>query len=403
MATAPRRPSGPSPTPSQSSYGTPTALARNPLHLKVNRILSANFEDSGTRTALDTLGEFQLESDTVQLASKGKLRKHVEARMASGSNQFLQAFGEVNQVTIQSIFAFSQSRFTPYADRNSLCCNRISTLCTNPATKSSSNSPPRTTALATSSNTLKDYESKGMHIAHPLHFHSSQRCNDRATTSSRQSLVHLFLTRFTLSESEVKALTSREVPVGPALFAAMDKTERIRADCRALLSGEAGQGTQAGCALAFPFSCRTDESDRLDIMEYTASHLDAGYTKIFKWCSFECRGFSKDALEVSAIMRSAISRLRARPDLLEYVPSLLLHTVLMVRNVTVKSSPSSAKRAPPPSSISSSKPSPEAVPPVYPVRSNCTLMIRYVTSVICSLGSIKPSPANENSWRAFSE
>lgn len=69
---------------------------------------------------------------------------------------------------------------------------------------------------------------------------------NRATTTVQQTLVHLFLARFTLTEHEVKALTSREVPVGPELFAAMDKVERIRADCRALLSGEAGEGTQAG-------------------------------------------------------------------------------------------------------------------------------------------------------------
>lgn len=66
-------------------------------------------------------------------------------------------------------------------------------------------------------------------------------------------------------------------------------------------------------------------------MEYTAQHLDAGYTKIFKWCSFESRGFSKDALEVSGTMRAAISRLKARPDLLESVypspPSPLLADV----------------------------------------------------------------------------
>lgn len=64
-------------------------------------------------------------------------------------------------------------------------------------------------------------------------------------------------------------------------------------------------------------------------MEYTAQHLDAGYTKIFKWCSFECRGFAKDALEVSGTMRAAIFRLKARPDLLEYVSApvaLLSHS-----------------------------------------------------------------------------
>lgn len=68
----------------------------------------------------------------------------------------------------------------------------------------------------------------------------------RASTAVQQSLVHLFLARFTLTETELRALSSREVPVGPELFAAMDKTERIREDCRALLSGEAGEGTQAG-------------------------------------------------------------------------------------------------------------------------------------------------------------
>lgn len=151
----------------------------------------------------------------------------------------------------------------------------------------------------------------------------------RASTTTQQSLVHLFLTRFTLSDAELQALTSRDVPVGPQLFAAMDKTERIRADCRALLSGEAGQGTQAGSALSHgPKKRRAQAADfvpstsglfRLDIMEYTSQHLEAGYSKIFKWCSFESRGFSKDALEVSTTMRQAIFRLKSRPDLLEYV------------------------------------------------------------------------------------
>lgn len=63
-------------------------------------------------------------------------------------------------------------------------------------------------------------------------------------------MVHLFLARFTLTDDELRALSARDVPVGPALFAAMDKTERIRSDCRALLSGEAGEGTQAGSVRA---------------------------------------------------------------------------------------------------------------------------------------------------------
>lgn len=57
----------------------------------------------------------------------------------------------------------------------------------------------------------------------------------------------------------------------------------------------------------------------LDIMEYTSQHLEAGFSKIHKWLTFEARGFAKDVLEVSATVREAVSRLKARPDLLSYV------------------------------------------------------------------------------------
>jgi hypothetical protein len=57
--------------------------------------------------------------------------------------------------------------------------------------------------------------------------------------------VTLFLARFTLNDEEVEAMTSRDVPIGPRFFKAMDKTEKIRSDCRVLMSGEDGP-TQAG-------------------------------------------------------------------------------------------------------------------------------------------------------------
>ena len=63
---------------------------------------------------------------------------------------------------------------------------------------------------------------------------------------SKRSIVTLFLDRFTLSDEEADALTSRDVPVGPRFFAAMDKTQRIRDDCRVLMAGEDGP-TRAGC------------------------------------------------------------------------------------------------------------------------------------------------------------
>lgn len=55
----------------------------------------------------------------------------------------------------------------------------------------------------------------------------------------------LFLNRFTLNDEEAEAITSRDVPIGPRFFEAMNKTERIRNDCRVLMSGEDGP-TKAG-------------------------------------------------------------------------------------------------------------------------------------------------------------
>jgi hypothetical protein len=65
---------------------------------------------------------------------------------------------------------------------------------------------------------------------------------NRASAQLRSQLITLFLSRFTLSPAELAALTSREVPVGQDVFLALDKVERIRKDCHALLGGE--EGTQ---------------------------------------------------------------------------------------------------------------------------------------------------------------
>ena len=59
-----------------------------------------------------------------------------------------------------------------------------------------------------------------------------------ASAQLRATLITLFLSRFTLSEEEKTALTSRDVTVGPAVFAALDRVEAIRQDSQALLSGD---------------------------------------------------------------------------------------------------------------------------------------------------------------------
>jgi hypothetical protein len=96
-----------------------------------------------------------------------------------------------------------------------------------------------------------------------------------------------------------------------------DKTERIRADCRALLSGEAGEGTQAGQVipprvLAKPLASK---ASHLWILEYPASRCCAVYSIMSRLCA------CKDVLEVSQTVREAVARLKNRPELLKSASS----------------------------------------------------------------------------------
>ena len=61
---------------------------------------------------------------------------------------------------------------------------------------------------------------------------------NRQEVKTCQTIVDLFLTRFTLYDDEAKALSSSNVPVGPTFFATMDRAQAIHDDCRVLMVGE---------------------------------------------------------------------------------------------------------------------------------------------------------------------
>jgi conserved oligomeric Golgi complex subunit 6 len=57
---------------------------------------------------------------------------------------------------------------------------------------------------------------------------------------------------------------------------------------------------------------------RLEIMAKTAANLEAGYEKVYRWCSLEFRQMGREVqLEVSPLMRQSVRRLRQRPELLK--------------------------------------------------------------------------------------
>ncbi|KAI0029221.1 oligomeric complex COG6 [Vararia minispora EC-137] len=277
---------------------SPAPIARNPVALRVYKILGTAFDDEASKEALLTLTqlysspttsakgkEVQRNTDDVQgerqavatgalafldsappgdtaARARKNLRRDIETKLGEGSQKFLKAFGEVDQKLdiLQSHISAMRSR-----------CDEAQTQLrtTNQACRS----------LLDRAESLRE---------------------ERQDVERRRSIVTLFLSRFTLADEESEAMVSGEVPIGRRFFAAMDRTYQIREDCRVLMSGEE-RASQAG----------------LDIMATTASYLEKGFEKLFRWCLSEFRNLGRDAaLEVSTNLREAVRRLRRRPELL---------------------------------------------------------------------------------------
>ncbi|KAF8329058.1 oligomeric Golgi complex subunit 6 [Amanita rubescens] len=289
----------------QNASSTPTQ-GRNPITLRLYKILGTSFDDVATREALHTLSEFYSQTSSSgdkppdsgvdgtdgnefgimkksgpsgvvsgELAAKARknFRRDMENKLAEGSQQFMKVLGEVNEKVEELQRHVDQMRAS--------CDDAEGHL---DRTKEASKE------LLERAGTLRE---------------------ERKEAETKKLIATVFLQRFTLTMEELEAITERDVLVGPRFFAAMDKTERIRDDCRLLMSGDDGTPTQAG----------------VDIMAATSSHLEQGYEKIFRWCSNEFRQLSRDVqYEVNPTLCECVQRLRKRPELLSEALSILSET-----------------------------------------------------------------------------
>ncbi|KAG6872401.1 hypothetical protein C0995_009991 [Termitomyces sp. Mi166 len=322
-------------TPALSRNSTSTSLdserrpstasqARNPISVRLYKVLSNNFDDDSTKEALRTLSDLYVTSkpprrneqkllphedveyddhehgtnrslvvalnEAIPGESAAQARRHMrrdmESKLTQGSEQFLKAFGDVDQKLDELQQHISAMR---------LSCDEAE----------------HQLQLTTDSSKILLERAGSLREERHEYFL-------RQDVENKKSIVTAFLTRFTLTESETEAITSRDEPVGPIFFAAMDRTEVIRDDCRILMSGEDGP-TQAG----------------IDIMASTSSSLEQGYEKIVRWCSHEFRQKGRELhFEVTATMREGVKRLRKRPELLTEALNFLSQT----RQTTLMSS-----------------------------------------------------------------
>ncbi|KAF8065376.1 oligomeric Golgi complex subunit 6 [Lyophyllum atratum] len=306
-------------SPSSSSISTErrsssAPQSRNPVSVRLYKVLGSNFEDDATKEALQTLSNLystpsssKLNDQTYITAldetesydegihekqsrtslttvlaeavpgesaarARRNLRRDMESKLTEGSEQFLRAFGEVDQ---------KLDELQKHIKAMQLSCD---------------DAEHHLQLTTESSITLLE--------------RAGSLREERFEVENKKSIVTAFLSRFTLTEAEVDIIMSRDEPVGQRFFEAMDKTERIRDDCRILMSGEDGP-TKAG----------------LDIMASTSSNLEQGYEKISRWCSHEFRQMGRDLqLDITTTMREAIRWLRKRPELLTEALTFLSQT-----------------------------------------------------------------------------
>jgi conserved oligomeric Golgi complex subunit 6 len=136
----------------RSQTASPSPLARNPVSLRLYKVLGATFDDEATREALSTLSDLyspsepsdrcptgdkddigRTEADEINVekmkdvpsflqgappgdtAAKARkhLRRDIESKLEEGSLKFLAAFGSVDQVCV-TLFLFNL-RVTPHS------------------------------------------------------------------------------------------------------------------------------------------------------------------------------------------------------------------------------------------------------------------------------------------------
>ena len=135
----------------RSQTASPSPLARNPVSLRLYKVLGATFEDDATKEALSTLSDLYSPSESPAVVSIAKddvvvpdgvdeldkdsakdapsflrgappgdtaakarkhLRRDIESKMEEGSLRFLAAFGMVDQVRIALSFWLTRGSFS---------------------------------------------------------------------------------------------------------------------------------------------------------------------------------------------------------------------------------------------------------------------------------------------------
>ena len=117
-------------------------------------------------------------------------------------------------------------------------------------------------------------------------------------SAQRKLVVDIFLKRFSLSDAEVRLLTTSSETVNSRFFAALSHLAGIQDDCKTLLM---------------------TDNQRLgqEIMEIMAGHQEAAFDKLFRWTQAELRLMKNEATEITVDLKQGVNALKQKPILFQ--------------------------------------------------------------------------------------
>ncbi|RCI04693.1 Golgi transport complex subunit 6, partial [Rhizopus stolonifer] len=247
-------------TPAVLDSSSLTKKPKNPLANKLNKVLNSSAsEDATVKAALTALSNIP---DLDETSLRRNLRVTIEKKEIETNKKFLNAFKSVVVVN------FLESQM-----------NQMEAVCQD-MKKRLINAESQTSNMIEQANIMQQH---------------SAVCNTQIV------IVDRFLEKFTLSEQEIKILSSSSEPVNHSFFDALEHLQKIHSDCQLLLITK-------------------NQTAGRDIMESMSQYQENAYDKLYKWTQYESRTcFGGDIIEVNILMTKALRALMLRPVLFQTI------------------------------------------------------------------------------------
>lgn len=227
------------------------------LSSKITSILSASYADIEIRDALETLDTRHVQNTA---ETRRSLRRDVQKEMINANAEIIHDFGQVAEQLKTVGVALHNLQQTVASIRKHVVSARTETK--------------------------------------PLLDEANQLVAQKSQVDTKRRVLSAFSAHFTLSDEEIKCLTSGGEPVNDAFFAALVSAKRIHRDSQHLLGGE-------------------NQRLGLEVLDQSTNNLNSAFQKLFRFLQREFKNLDLENPRITASIRRALRVLAERPTLFQ--------------------------------------------------------------------------------------